>query len=65
MFDLYDRVLHKPSGKPCFIIDIDEGIDPDTGLQGSIYGIEAENQDDNDWFYWAEENELIKIPEHR
>ena len=64
MFNLYDRVLHKPTGKPCFIIDISEGTSPDTGLPGVIYGLEAEDQYDEDWFYWAEEDELSKLPEH-
>jgi hypothetical protein len=64
VFDLYDRVLHKPTGKPSFVIWIDEGVDPDTGIEGVIYGIEAEDQYDEDWFYWAEENELEKLQEH-
>ena len=55
MFELYDRVLHKPSGKACFVIDVDEGDD------GAIYGVEAADQEDADWFYWAEEHELERI----
>ncbi len=64
MFNLYDRVLHKPSGKPCFVIDIDDGSDAGMGQCGVIYGVEAEDQNDADWFYWAEEYELVKLPEH-
>ena len=59
MYQLYDRVFDMVAGKPCFIIDVD-----DHGPDGVIYGVEAEDQDDDDWFRWAEELELKKIPEH-
>ena len=59
MFQLYDRVLDTVTGKPCFIIDID-----DHGVAGIVYGVESEDQADDDWFRWAEESELKKIPEH-
>lgn len=64
MFGLHDRVRHKPTGKDCFIIDIDEGVDETTGVPGVIYGLESEDQSDSDWFRWAEEGELEKLPEH-
>lgn len=65
MLKLFDRVLHVPTRKACFIIDIDEGEDDRTGETSIIYGLEAEDQDDNEWFYWAEENELEKLPENQ
>ena len=55
MIDLYDKVFHKPSGKECFVIHVDEGD------EGTVYGLEAADQDDSDWFYWAEEDELVLI----
>ena len=58
MYSLYDRVLDKTTRKPCFVIDVDDGPD------GTIYGLEAEDQDDDDWFRWAGENELVKLGEH-
>ena len=58
MYSLYDRVLDNKTGKPCFIIDVDDGPD------GTIYGLEAEDQDDDDWFRWAREYELSKLKEH-
>lgn len=64
MYELFDRVLHKPSGKPGFVIDIDEGPVGTPEYHGPIYGFEAEDQYDPDWFYWAEEKELEKLPEH-
>lgn len=57
MLALYDKVLHIPSGKPCFITYIDEGD------KGAIYGLEAEDLEDPDWFYWADEDEVEKLPE--
>lgn len=65
MFELYDRVLHLPSGKQCFVIDVDEGIDEKTGVPGVIYAVESEDQSEPNWFYWADEEELRKIPEHK
>lgn len=59
MFELYDRVLDKVTGKSCFVIDID-----DHGPEGIVYGLEAEDQSDFDWFRWAEESDLKKLPEH-
>lgn len=59
MFRLYDRVLDKVTGKPCFVIDVD-----DHGAEGVVYGLEVEDQDDPDWFRWAEDDELEKLPEH-
>ena len=59
MFELFDRVLDKTSGKPCFVIDVD-----DHGADGVIYGLEVEDQQDQDWFRWAREGELEKLPEH-
>lgn len=64
MYELYDRVRHIPTGKPCFVIDVDEGVDEATGVPGVLYGLEAEDQDDPDWFYWAEDRELEKLTEH-
>lgn len=64
MFELYDRVLHKPTGKPSFVIWVDEEADQVTGKNDVIYGVEAEDQNEKDWFYWAEESELKKLPEH-
>ncbi len=60
MFRLYDRVLDRVTGKPCFVIVVDEGDDSDVA-----YGLEAEDQADPDWFRWAEEGELEKLPEHK
>lgn len=59
MFRLYDRVLDTVTGKPCFVVDID-----DHGVTGTVYGVESEDKADDDWFRWAEESELKKIPEH-
>ena len=60
MFSLYDRVLDKKTRKPCFVIDID-----DSHLEeGALYGLEAEDQLDHDWFRWADEGDLEKLPEH-
>lgn len=59
MYKLHDRVLDTKSGKECFIIVVD-GEDGDF-----VYGVESEDQDDPDWFRWAEEDELRKLPEHR
>lgn len=64
MYEIHDRVEHKPTGKACFIIDIDNGIDEKTGIPGTIYALESEDQSDSDWFYWAEESEIEKLPEH-
>ena len=58
MLSLYDRVLYIPKNKPCLIIDVD------ASGESPIYGIEAEDQTDDDWFYWADERDLLKIPEH-
>ncbi len=60
MYELFDRVLDKVTGKPCFVIDVD-----DHGVDGVVYGLEAEDQEDPDWFRWAEECELEKLPEHQ
>lgn len=60
MFGLYDRVLDKVTGKTCFIADID-----DHGEKGVAYALEVEDQSDDDWFRWAEEDELEKLPEHQ
>jgi len=59
MYRLFDRVLDLKSGKPCFIIDVD-----DHGDEGVVYGIEAEDQGDPDWFRWAIDSDLRKLPEH-
>lgn len=59
MFKLFDRVFDTVSGKPCFIIDVD-----DHGPEGVVYGLEVEDQNDQDWFRWAEEFEIKKLPEH-
>ncbi|GEM_PF-4472585 len=59
MYALYDRVLDKVTGKPCFITDVD-----DHGDDGVVYALEVEDQSDDDWFRWAEEDELEKLPEH-
>lgn len=59
MIDLYDRVLDKVTGKSCFVIDVD-----DRGPAGVVYGLEAEDQGDSDWFRFAEEDEIEKLPEH-
>lgn len=58
MYKLFDRVLDRVTGKPCFIIDIDDGP------QGAVFALEAEDQADADWFRLAEEDELEKLPEH-
>lgn len=60
MYELYDRVFDTVTGKPSFVIDVD-----DHGEDGVVYGVEVENQDDADWFRWAEESELKKLPEHQ
>lgn len=60
MFGLYDRVLDKATGKACFITDVD-----DHGEEGVAYALEVEDQSDDDWFRWAEEDELEKLPEHQ
>lgn len=60
MFKLYDRVLDKVTGKPCFITDVD-----DHGKEGVSYALEVEDQSDSDWFRWADEDELEKLPEHQ
>ena len=60
MFSLFDRVLDKKTGKPCFVIDVDDRY-PEKGV---IYGLEAEDQDDPDWFRWADERDLEKLSEH-
>ena len=59
MFKLYDRVLDKVTGKPCFIIDLD-----DHRGEGVVYAVEVEDQGDQDWFRLAEKDELEKISEH-
>ena len=59
MYALYARVLDKVTGKPCFITDVD-----DHGDDGVVYALEVEDQSDDDWFRWAEEDELEKLPEH-
>lgn len=58
MLSLFDKVMDKTTGKTCFVIDVD-----DHGDEGVVYGIESEDQDDSDWFRWAEESELVKLPE--
>ena len=58
MFSLYDRVLHVPSGKPCIILDIFN-----EGRKDPHYALEVEDQDDPDWFYWAEIGDLEPLPE--
>lgn len=58
MFELFDYVFDTVSGKPCFVIDID-----DHGSEGVVYGLEAEDQNDQDWFRWAEDHEIKKLPE--
>lgn len=57
MFNLYDGVLGTVTGKDCFIVDID-----DRGEEGLLYGLKAECQSDQDWFRWAKETELKKLP---
>ena len=57
---MFDRVLHIPTGKPCFIIEI-----LDEGTTSESIGLEVEDQDDEDWFYWAKEQDLEKLPEHK
>ncbi len=59
MFELYDRVLDTVTSKPCFVVDVD-----DHGIEGIVYGVESEDQEDSHWFRWAEEDELVKLPEH-
>lgn len=58
-FKLHDRVLHKPTGKPCFIVDIITNVDGSCSI-----ALEAESQDDEDWFYWSNPDEIEKIPEN-
>lgn len=58
MYKLYDRVIDVVTGKPCFVIDVD-----DHGAAGVVYGLESEDQEDEDWFRWASEDELRKLPE--
>ena len=60
MFELYDRVFDIVTGKPSFVIDVD-----DHGEEGVVYGLEVEDQNDPNWFRWAEEAELKKLPEHQ
>lgn len=60
MYELYDRVLDTVTGKPCFVIDVD-----DHGMEGVVYGLEAEDQEDPNRFRWAEEEELKKLPGHQ
>lgn len=63
MFAMYDRVLDKKTGKPCFVIDIDDNSGE--ALPGEeVYGLEAEDQTDPDWFRWADFHDLEKLPEH-
>ena len=57
MLELFDKARDVKTGKTCFVIDVD-----DHGADGVVYGIESEDQDDADWFRWAEESELVKIP---
>lgn len=38
MLRLYDRVLDRVTGKPCFVIGID-----DHGDEGVVYGLEVED----------------------
>lgn len=57
MLELFNKVRDVKTGKVCFVIDVD-----DHGADGVVYGIESEDQDDADWFRWAEESELVKIP---
>ena len=45
MFRLYDRVLDTVTGKPCFVVDID-----DHGVAGTVYGVESEDQADDDLY---------------
>ncbi|MEY8561638.1 hypothetical protein AALA21_01065 [Eggerthellaceae bacterium 3-80] len=61
MYELYDRVEHLPTGKSCIIIDIEDGIDEETGIPVIVYALEVEDQSDQDWFYWAEESEIMRL----
>lgn len=52
MLKEYDRVLDKVTGKTCFVIIVD-------GDEGDVvYGVESEDQGDDDWFRWAEACDL-------
>lgn len=62
MFELYDRVLDKKTGEPCFIIDIDFGRDPLN--PEPVYCLEFEDYEKHDLaITLAEENEIEKLPE--
>lgn len=63
MFKLYDRVFDITTKKACFIIDIDDN-DGQALESEIIYGLESEDQDDTNWFRWAESSEIKKLPEH-
>ena len=61
MFKLYDRVLDKKTGEPCFIIDIDFGRDPLN--PEPVYCLEFEDYEKHDLaITLAEENEIEKLP---
>ena len=56
----FDQEMARSAAKLwCFVVDID-----DHGVAGTVYGVESEDQADDDWLRWAEESELKKIPEH-
>lgn len=60
MYKLFDRVEYTKTKESCFVIDID-----DDGYGDVIYGLEVEDQDKIDgWFYWANPEEIRKLPEH-
>ncbi|MBQ3301619.1 MAG: hypothetical protein IJH04_05705 [Eggerthellaceae bacterium] len=52
MFSEYDKVRYKPTGETCFIVIVDEGD------AGTVYGLESEDQERDDWFKWCEESDI-------
>ena len=51
-YELYDKVRYIPTGEVCFVIDVD------TGEDGIVYGLESEDQYEEDWFKWCEEGDM-------
>lgn len=57
MFALYDKVKYIKDSEVYFIVDIEEGH------LGTVYGIEKADQKTDDWFRWAEEDDILPIEE--
>ena len=54
MLELYDLVRYKKDGKLYFIIDEDD----DGGTQPTLYTLELEDQNEDDWMKFAKADEI-------